>query len=104
MRGLVATGVPYPGLATIELDVGMRVEFVGQQVVDGSHSVWCCHRVNIIEVSQQQFIGSKPALDCLEGGPLSQCEQSWHEGVSLFAPFGLVDDVGLPGAIVPNVL
>ena len=82
----------------------MRVEFVGQQVVDGSHSVWCCHRVDIIEVSQQQFIGSKPALDCLEGGPLSQCEQSWHEGVSLFAPFGLVDDVGLPGAIVPNVL
>ena len=28
VRGLVATGVPYPGLATIELDVGMRIEFV----------------------------------------------------------------------------
>ena len=30
VRGLVATGVPYPGLATTELDVG-------QHVVDRSH-------------------------------------------------------------------
>ena len=51
IRGLVALGVPYPGLATSE------------PLLSILQSVWCRHRVRIVKVSQQHFIASNPALD-----------------------------------------
>lgn len=73
-----ASGIPYTGLALVEVDVGMLVEVGGEEVIDWADSLWWYCDMNVIKESHEVLVRCQVTLDFSQGGTLAQGKKCWH--------------------------
>ena len=65
-----ASGIPYTGLALVEVDVGMLVEVGGEEVVDWADSLWWHCNINVIKESHEVLVRCQVTLNFSQGNDM----------------------------------
>ena len=86
-RWVEISTVPHLRLAQVNLNSGMCLWSVFDKFVDGTHSLWRTHHVEIVEVSKQMLIGKERFLDRFQRIMLSQSVRHGHQCTTLLTSF-----------------
>ena len=74
-----------------------------KHVENGDDSALTAIDANVVKKREQAFVSHQLLLDSRQSIVLPQAEKRWHEGVSLFTPFTLVNLVDVSSETLPQV-
>ena len=91
------------GLATMDVDVGVPLQLLTNNLAHRCHTVGSTHHVDVVQESEN-FLGTQqPVKDRLQALVQTQAEEQRHEWVALLAAFSLRDVVCDPSIILPQI-
>ena len=99
---LLTTAIPDLGPATMDVDVGVHLQLLADNLVHRCHTVGSTHQIDVVQESEN-FLGTQhPVRDRLQALVQTQAEEQRHEWVALLAAFSLGDVVYDPSIILPQ--